>query len=402
MSPRMIYYKVFAVLMAVFFGVPFLTSACTADDVPGTGAQMISDVLIGHNNMGPYMLTWTNIDAGSVRVILDGRTLKQGDDYGLDQVNGIMSFTASVPTDAIVHVSYNTTALVQACSGQVSIPVSVDLLQDQDTSLKVTGLYAQNDPKDPNSSKMVIGLGGDQKWSSSSITTQFMLSQSSSSNANAQQGNPLDNAAMKVGGNTQLGALKLSGSFTDGGIDFAGAKEMGVDAGSSRPICRCVLPNKMLQASATHTSTLGTGGAAAGTSTVADQQSVIVAPTDTTKLSLVHLTNETNTAILSYRHFSGVERRESDSEIGTSASAAISMQDTTTTTGNTTAQQQTVGVGISAKPVDQVKLDAKYGSVDNDSVGHQTSQNANIVLAPGQGRVDQRFIFRKVDSTKLG
>ena len=89
---------------------------------------MMSDVLIGHNNRGPYTLSWTNVDAGSVKVIIDGRTLKQGNDYRLDRVNGTMSFIAKVPNDAIVHVSYNTTVLSKHTSAQVNLRASLGFI----------------------------------------------------------------------------------------------------------------------------------------------------------------------------------------------------------------------------------------------------------------------------------
>ena len=159
----------------------------------------------------------------------------------------------------------------------------------------------------------------------------------------------------------------------------------------------------MLQVSATHQANTNTGGAIPGTgaSSVADQLSVVVAPTDTTKLSLLHSANQNNTVTpgtSSSVESSGVKL---DQKLGATASAAISMQNTTTTTGNTTDQEQTVGVGISAKPVDQVKMDMNYGSLNNASVGHQTSQNANIVLAPVKD-VSINASYSGVDSTKLG
>ncbi len=41
----------------------------------------------------------------------------------------------------------------------------------------------------------------------------------------------MDRAAMKVGGETSLGALKLTGFVLKSGEDFAGAKEYGTGAG---------------------------------------------------------------------------------------------------------------------------------------------------------------------------
>jgi hypothetical protein len=46
--------------------------------------EMVTDVIVGRNNKGPYALSWTNIDSSSVVVICNGLMLKRGEKYNID------------------------------------------------------------------------------------------------------------------------------------------------------------------------------------------------------------------------------------------------------------------------------------------------------------------------------
>ena len=170
------------------------------------GSNEVTDVMVGRNNKGPYMLSWTNMDPASVRVVINGMTLKRGEKYNIDYAKGMISFTSTVLTDAIVRVSYSKVpGKSQQNTNKVNVPVTLNVFQGQDASVQVTGLYAQDDPKNPDAGKTVVGVGGEKKWDTSKVSSQFFMSQRNEPNKNGAGGDAWDRSAFKLGSETAKG-----------------------------------------------------------------------------------------------------------------------------------------------------------------------------------------------------
>src|SRR5579872_5252576 len=73
---------------------PSTTAANGAQQTPpftfGDGTQGISDVFLGRNVTGPYLLSWRGIESGSEVVTLGAQRLTRDTDYHLDTTAGVL------------------------------------------------------------------------------------------------------------------------------------------------------------------------------------------------------------------------------------------------------------------------------------------------------------------------
>lgn len=360
-----------------------LAVSCCAADQGATQLGMadsiggVTDVLVGHNNRGPYYLSWTNFNTDVISVVVNGRILQRGADYNVDPAKGVISFNSVVANDAIVRVTYQTdpTKSKRAVSG-TSIPVNLSLRNSASGSLSLTGMYIQNDPKNPDAGRSIIGIGGDRKFTAGKLTSQFLISQS---NDDSVKGGTWDRSAMKLGGDTALGMFKFSGSYLHAGESFAGAKEYGTGAGKDvMSFTTSVAPSKMMAADATYTSSEDTTGATKGSRTVTNTQNMSFTPVDSTKLTFAHTTSELTNA-------KGITSDSSTTAFNFASTAIkrVSLRSSFTNKFSDAAgDERAFNAGMTAKPNDQVTLEMGFGTLDNKAVGQQTSTDVKVTAAP--------------------
>ncbi len=351
---------------------PAATQLGIADSIGG-----VTDVLVGHNNKGPYYLSWTNFKTDVISVVVNGRMLQKGADYNIDPSKGIISFNSVVANDAIVRVSYQTDPAKskRAVSG-ASIPVNLSLRNSASGSLSLTGMYIQNDPKNPDAGRSIIGIGGDRKWTAGKLTSQFLVSQS---NDDSVKGDTWERSAMKLGGDTALGMFKFTGSYLHAGQSFAGGKEYNTGVGKDvMQFTTSVSPTKSLAADASYTSTEETAGANKGNRTVSNTQNMVFTPAASTKLSFANTTSELTNA-------RGVKSHTSTRGFNFTSSAInrVALRSSMVTKFSEAAgEERAFNAGVNAKPIDQMTLDIAYGTLDNKVVGQQTSTDLKMTAAP--------------------
>jgi len=56
--------------------------------------RVVTDVFVGRNTVGPYVLSWRGFDTGSEQVTRSGQLLQANIDYKLDPATGVLTFTA--------------------------------------------------------------------------------------------------------------------------------------------------------------------------------------------------------------------------------------------------------------------------------------------------------------------
>lgn len=356
----------------------------------------VTDVIVGHNTRGPYSLSWTNFDPDGISVVINGRSLKKGSDYNVDIAKGVASFSSVLVNDAIVRVSYRTIpGKSQRATGASNIPVTLNLRSSATGNLRLTGLYAQDDPKNPNAGKSIIGLGGDKIWGGSKLNSMLMISQR---NEGDDSGSMWDRAAMKFGGDTNIGMLKFSGSYLHSGESFGGGKEYGTDVGKELlSLATAFAPTKGVQASASFKSSEDTVGKNKGVQTVTNEQSLVYTPATATQLALTHTTSEL-TALGGRRDnlsTSGVQFSSAAIKRVTLRSAMIQKM------SDSAGAEQGFTAGVTAKPVDQLNLDINYGSLENNVVGNQASTDVKVTANPVK-QVAVQAGYSGVDSSKLG
>ena len=377
-----------------------LAAPCRASASGGSELGMVdsigevTDVIVGHNTRGPYSLSWTNFDADGISVIINGRSLKNVADYRIDIAKGIVSFNSVLVNDAIVRVSYRTLpGKSKRAVGGTSIPVTLNLRSSATGNLRMTGLFAQDDPKNPNAGKSIIGLGGDKAWGSGKLNSMFLISQRNESSGS--DGGLWDRAAMKFGGDTSIGMLKFSGSYLHAGDSFGGGKEYGTDVGKELiNLATAFAPTKTVQASA---SFLSAEDSKKGTRTVTNEQSLVFTPVLSTQLAFKRSTSDLTVP-------GGMNDNVSTSGVQLSSTAIrrVTLRSSMTQrTSDLTGAEQAFSAGVSAKPIDQVSFDVGYATLESNAVGHQASTDVKVSATPVK-QVAVQAAYSGVDSTRLG
>ncbi|MGI6296656.1 MAG: hypothetical protein ACOX3G_11270 [Armatimonadota bacterium] len=356
----------------------------------------VTDVIVGRNTKGPYSLSWTNFSADDISVVINGRTLKKGSDYNIDIAKGIVSFNSVLVNDAIVRVSYRTLpGKSQKATTGSSIPVTINLRSGQSGNLKMMGLYAQSDPKNPNAGKSVIGFGGDRAWKTGKMDSMMLLSHDDN---NSDVSSMWERAAMKFGGDTNVGKLKLTGSYLHSGQSFAGGKEYGTDVGKDlMSFAAAFAASPKVQAAASFKSSEDTAGKNKGVKTVTNEQSVAYNPIDSTKLSLVHSTNEITSA-------DGKRDNVESSGIHMTSTAfkrTTLRSSMTQRVSDSAGAENLFSAGVTTKPSDQVDLDINYANLENNAVGQQSSTDVKVSAKPSKQLAVQAG-YSGVDSTVKG
>src|SRR5207248_5025269 len=63
--------------------------------------RTVTDVFVGRNVVGPYVLSWRGIVAGSESISRSGQPLRSGSDYRLDPKTGALAFTSPIKSQQI-------------------------------------------------------------------------------------------------------------------------------------------------------------------------------------------------------------------------------------------------------------------------------------------------------------
>ena len=98
MSCNQQFCKRMTLLVAAFVALSIFAGASLCG-AAGPGDGIVTDIIIGHNNKGPYCLSWTGVAPDSISVVLNGRALIRGQDYNIDLTKGNVSFNSVLDDD---------------------------------------------------------------------------------------------------------------------------------------------------------------------------------------------------------------------------------------------------------------------------------------------------------------
>ena len=88
-----------------------------------------TDVFIGRNTRGPYLLSWKGVLNRSERVVVDGRTLTRGEEYTIDYAAGALTFTQPLRNGSMAQVTYEVDAKTAQRNPQtLQLPLDMELL----------------------------------------------------------------------------------------------------------------------------------------------------------------------------------------------------------------------------------------------------------------------------------
>lgn len=193
---------------------------------PASG-NWVTDIFVGRNVPGPYILTWRGMDPATIVVSRDGTRLTPGLDYTVNPAAGVVSFTAPVRENQIVRVDYLCLPGQAAKNTAIpTIPVELRLLQRGDSSLSLNAIYRP--PVAPGGATtdglMLLGLGGNMRIAgASNLSTRIYL--------DARGGSLLDRSGLSIADTTRTSFGTLSASFLRAGEHFAALPDAGVTPG---------------------------------------------------------------------------------------------------------------------------------------------------------------------------
>lgn len=324
-----------------------ITSACFLPCLAQGGSDMVTDVIVGHGNKGPYALSWTGFDPATMRVVVNGMTLKQRDNYAVDPAKGAISFNSTVLNDTIVRVTYSVASRnAKRNPKTVNVPVTLNVFQSQGAKVDLSGLYTQDDPNNPDGGKVLVGLGGERNWSNSKVTTQVYVTQRNRS-GNGDEAGIWDRAALRVGAENTMGRFRFSGSMLQSGQAFEGGKETGFGVGrraSDLGVSFAANPN--LSASARMQQNEDT---ASGNRSSLIEQSVSATLKPGTNVALSHSTSETSTSAADSLRTVDSTGLRIDTKLSPDTTAAVTAGLSTTTAGGSSETLLTQSAAVSSR-----------------------------------------------------
>ncbi len=394
-------------LMAAVF-VP----ACLAQSVVSS-PDFITDLVTGRNKTGPYMLSYTGFDPGTVAVVVNGRSLRKNAEFQVDGDKGILTFNSVFVNDAIARVSYKLVpGKSNKAAGVMSVPVSLDLVTGPGTTLKVMGVYTADDAKNPDAGRTVLGLGSENKWKNTTFTSQFFVSRKDDPNGESSGGK---DTAYRVGAETTQGQVKLSATMLRSQDNFNGLKEYGIAGGKSADTFSLTFdPSKQVQAVASFSQFKDSTGATSGNYGSQKSAGVVYNPSDATRVAVGMVENVSGNSASGAETTTQTNTVKVDQKLGVVGAASASVENTKVTTGSGTenievnrldvagaagknvtvaasamtrnsdvsGEETSTSVSASAKPMENAGLNVKYATLENSALGKQDTTDVSVAVAP--------------------
>src|SRR5258708_37397522 len=149
-----------------------------------SGSQSITDIFIGKNVVGPYLLSWKDIEPGSETISVNGRLFYRSQDYNLDPVTGVLTFAHPLRTGQIARVDFRyIPGQSTAMPPGAPIPFDFKLFGGANSSLNFNALFQPqtNSPVKPGSPTgsqtglMLLGFGGKNSLGTQSTLTSKLF-----------------------------------------------------------------------------------------------------------------------------------------------------------------------------------------------------------------------------------
>ncbi len=368
-----------------------LSSMTGAGPGPVEANRGVSDVFVGRNTVGPYVLTWRNLLGATVRVARGARTLSPGLDYQVDLVSGTLTFAEALKAREIARADYRVDLRKAVQNTQAAAaPIGFKLLQGAGGALSFDALF-RPDSTGPVGGRsgsapplMLLGMNGNARLGEgSSLTSKIYL--------DARGANLMERGALQVREDSKLSIGKFSAGFSRGGSAFGAANETGIKAGSQIIDASGQLnPIRGIAASAsfqqtedltkegkgTRTTTLGqklTGTAGAGTRFSATRTETTFAAPGTDSVNRVQ------------------SRVQVDQALGAATSATALVENVRTETGGASTVTQSSTLRVSSQPSRIVSLS---GSFQNRLLSSGAEDTADLrIEANPTNRVKLSAIF---------
>ena len=205
-----------------------LVSVLSLAAVGGNAADsvVVSDVISGTGTSGPYLLTWSKMEAGSEWVSRNGIHLVRGIDYSLDANSATITFMLPLARSDMAYVTYvRQPDAVRRPQQPQDIALTLTALQSQSASLNLTARYNQG-----ASSGLLYSLdAATASGQKADLRASFLISQPRAANGSSRRA-----FGWRSDAHANAGRLRLSGSLVQAEEGFSQAPDWGVAAGGTK------------------------------------------------------------------------------------------------------------------------------------------------------------------------
>lgn len=418
---------IFALALSVVSGESLVATPSVSSSLVQTSPGSTPDVLVGKNTKGPYPLSWKSIQPESETIIVDGVFARRGVDYTIDYESGMVSFTKPIRSGSMAQAQYRLIAGKSVRNtGGLRLPIEMDILQRDSSSLRLVGLYKEADPNKTNSGMSVFGLAGNRNWGSATqLSSQFMVS-STDDTSNVSL---LDRAALNFGAARSTSRFQLKTNYKRTGESFAGAKDYGLTSGvSTMDMSAAYAAGPRLTLSGGYAKTEDIAGADKGASKTTAQQTITYAGSGS-QVALSH--KSLDSSGLSGGQTQDINKIEASRTLGATATAVSvtttnnkdAADNTSKETTSTVAVQagpklsvkgsytegsssilgssDSTKVGVTANPTDKISVSTDIRRASSDIAGDLTSTGVNLQTTPSKNLKMQANYLDK-ESSLLG
>jgi len=210
-------------IIGVLIGTPFAAAQQPAN-VPaalsgGDSSQLsYTDVFMGRNTRGPYLLSWKGIRVRSERVVVDGRTFRRDEEYTIDYTAGTLVFAQPLRNGSMAQVTYEIDAkTAQRNPKTLQMPLDMELLNAARGKLALTGAYSAPLDK-PGKETTLLGLTGELLPSGSTQISATFLT-----DVNAR-GRLEEKSGLRLQATSKSDLAEWTLSYLTAGREFSGAQ----------------------------------------------------------------------------------------------------------------------------------------------------------------------------------
>ncbi len=195
--------------------------------------QALSDIFLGRNTVGPYVLAYTNVDSNSIVVMRGSAIQQQVVDYRVDTATGTITFTKQLKQGEIARVDYltipgksklNTAASIQTFKFNL---IDLGSAMSFDAVLKPYSTLGNPSAGVTSNGMMILGLNSAMKLTSTSgVTSKIYL--------DANGGNILDHGGIQLNEISKLSIGQFSAGYSRAGSQFTASDASGISAGKEK------------------------------------------------------------------------------------------------------------------------------------------------------------------------
>lgn len=340
-----------------------------------------SDSFAGRNANGPFCLSWKPIAKFSERVYVDGHDMLRELDYTIDYASSTVTFMEPVGNNKVVRIEYTfDPAKATQSKTTLNIPLTLDLMRNDNMGLQFVGLYKQIDPNKTGADVAVMGLAATTKMRDSVVNSMFLYNPTRSDSGTPDNSSFLDKAALKLGGETNAKNFTMKTSFTRVGRQFGASNDYGLKQGvQDIDISTAFTPSKALAVTSSYKKTDSVAGATPGPSNLSIINNILFNPSDTLKMALSRTETDTENPGTGVK--SVADKMRIEQKIGKNGTALAVHEDTSVTTNGVEAKTSLNQLTLDTKPSDKMSVRGVLTQKDSTKDGKEQSVGLDVKAA---------------------